>query len=58
METTDKHVEYALITQRDRAVEALVWAHEQREGWQQKVAEAFKFMPSSLIACFNNGRTA
>lgn len=58
MGTTDKHVEYALITQRDRAVEALVWAHEQREGWQQKVSEAFQFMPSSLIACFNVNRSA
>lgn len=49
---SEKEVDYALITQRDRAVEALVWAHEKRDGWEKKVEDAFHYMPSSLVACF------
>ncbi len=52
MDATDKKIEDTLMTQRDKAVEALVWAHECRPGWQIKVELAIQFMPSSLIACF------
>lgn len=52
MSTTDKHVEVALMKQRDAAVEALVWAFEERPGWREKIAWAVRQQPETLLACF------
>lgn len=54
MDYTKMTTTRALITQRDIAVEALVWASEQREGWREKVEDAIREMPESLTACFHN----
>lgn len=52
MDYTDKKIEDALMTQRDTAVEALVFAYEKRAGWEAKVEAALKTMPTSLLCCF------
>ena len=50
-------VDAALIKQRDIAVEALVWAFEERPGWREKIVTAIKLQPKSLLDCFKASRT-